>query len=249
MMYISFFIAIVIILAIPTSIVSAGGPRLDWPEDSTSEGKDCWVDGYDAGFGGKYDKDRADRCALEDDEYNRSWSYACKDGGFTPSECDGFKNKPVDIEDHEAIQQENAQNCWNDGYEDGKADNPFNKDRASGCSEYSPDYESGYQSGCIIDSTEDSCELLIKGEEGYCPWHPDIAACVEFLHNATNKRPATGGICAGMGDPRPNVICPQESNPEGYCLIYNDPAFCKTIGDLCDADGFVKPEYPYCTTD
>lgn len=60
--------ALVITLAIPTSIVSAGGPKLDWPEDSTSEGKDCWVDGYDAGFAVKYDKDRADRCALEDDE-------------------------------------------------------------------------------------------------------------------------------------------------------------------------------------
>jgi hypothetical protein len=50
-----------------------------------------------------------------------------------------------------------------------------------------------------------------------------------------------------MGDPRLNIISPQESNPEGYCLMTNDPAFCKTIGDLCDADGFVKPEYPYCT--
>jgi hypothetical protein len=50
-----------------------------------------------------------------------------------------------------------------------------------------------------------------------------------------------------MGDPRPNVVCPQESNPEGYCLNHNDTAFCKTVGDLCDADGFVKPEYPYCT--
>lgn len=28
--------------------VYAGGPRLDWPEDSTSEGKDCWIDGWDA---------------------------------------------------------------------------------------------------------------------------------------------------------------------------------------------------------
>jgi hypothetical protein len=54
------------------------------------------------------------------------------------------------------------------------------------------------------------------------------------------------GGCAGMGDPRPNNICPQENNPEGYCLRVNNTAFCKTIGDLCDADGFVKPEYPYC---
>ena len=49
-----------------------------------------------------------------------------------------------------------------------------------------------------------------------------------------------------MGDPRPNIICPQESNPEVYCLNTNDPFFCKTIGDIYDVDGFVKPEYPYC---
>ena len=48
-----------------------------------------------------------------------------------------------------------------------------------------------------------------------------------------------------MGDPRQNIICPQESNPEGYCLITNNTTFCKTIGDLCDEGGFVKPEYPY----
>ena len=59
----------------------AGGPRLDYPDDSTNEGADCWVDGYDAGFAGKYDKDRADECANEgDDEYNSSWNYNCKDG-------------------------------------------------------------------------------------------------------------------------------------------------------------------------
>ena len=42
--------------------------------------------------------------------------------------------------------------------------------------------------------------------------------------------------------------CPQVINPEGYCLMHNDPAFCKSIGDLCDADGFVRPDYPYCKT-
>jgi len=36
-------------------------------------------------------------------------------------------------------------------------------------------------------------------------------------------------------------------NPERYCLVTNDPAFCKTIGDLYDEDGFVKPEDVYCT--
>jgi hypothetical protein len=68
------------------------------------------------------------------------------------------------------------------------------------------------------------------------------------LHNATNKRTesTTYDICAGMGDPRPGVICFQEQNAEKYCL---GPTFCNTIGDLCDEDGFVKPEYPYCKQD
>jgi len=241
---------IITILAIPISSVYAGGPRLDWPEDSSNEGKDCWVEGYDAGFAGKYDKGRADECANEGDEYNRSWDGACKDAGYIPDECKGFKNNPVDIQDYKALEQENANNCWRDGYEDGKADIPYNNSRASGCDEYYPDYTGGYKSGCTIDTTEASCELQIQGEEGYCPWHPDIAGCVDFLHNATNKLPAPKptDICAGQGDPRPNIICPQEENPEGYCLRVNDTSFCKTIGDLCDADGFVKPEYPYCTT-
>ena len=93
--------------------------------------------------------------------------------------------------------------------------------------------------------TDNECELLIRGPEGYCPFHPDIAGCVNFLHNATNKRTESPyGACAGMGDPRPYVTCPQESNPEGYCLMTNNTAFCKT-GDFCDEDIFVKPEYPY----
>jgi hypothetical protein len=94
---------IITILAIPISSLYAGGPRLDWPEDSSNEGKDCWVEGYDAGFAGKYDKGRADECANEGDEYNRSWDGACKDAGYTKDECDGFKNKPGVIENHESL--------------------------------------------------------------------------------------------------------------------------------------------------
>ena len=40
--------------------------------------------------------------------------------------------------------------------------------------------------------------------------------------------------------------CFKNQDPEKYCLIRDDPAFCKTIGDICDADGFVKPEDAYC---
>jgi hypothetical protein len=233
-------------LAIPISTLSAGGPRLDWPEDSTSEGKDCWVEGWDAGFAGKYDKDRADRCALEDDEYNRSWNYACEDGGFVPAECNKFKNNPVSTAS-ESLQEENTRGCYDDGFRDGKATS-FDRDRDSGCSEYSDSYATGFKVGCeSVDNTYDTCQVLISGFEGFCPDHPESPNCVEFLHNPANKRPAEGGICAGEGDPRPYVICFKEQDPERYCLVTDDPAFCKGVGDICDVDGFVKPEGAYCT--
>ena len=52
-------------------------------------------------------------------------------------------------------------------------------------------------------------------------------------------------VHTGAGDPRSWVICPQETNPEGYCLMDDNP-YCKFIGDLCDDEGFVRPEYAYC---
>jgi hypothetical protein len=30
--------------------------------------------------------------------------------------------------------------------------------------------------------------------------------------------------------------------------LTDDPVFCKTVGDICDEDGSVKPEYAYCKT-
>jgi hypothetical protein len=155
------------------------------------------------------------------------------------------------IEDFEALKSENDRTCYDAGIADGEAGKPFNIDRSSGCGEFGGiggGYKGGYQFGCETHTTENSCELLIEGEENFCPDHPDIVACVDFLHNATNKIPESPvGPCSGMGDPRPGIICLQESNPEKYCLRYDNPIFCNTIGDLCDADGFVKPEYPYCT--
>ena len=241
-------LVIIPLLMVATASVSnvyAGGPRLDYPSDSTSEGADCWVDGYDSGFAGKYDKGRADECADENDEYNRSWKYACRDGGFTEDECNGFKENPVEIEDYEALKGENDRTCNDAGYEDGEA-GAFNKDRDKGCYEFGS-YKKQFQSGCETHTTQASCELLYEDKEYYCPNHPDIAGCVDFLHNATNKKTENPySVCAGAGDPRPNIICPQEVNPERYCLQYDNP-YCKFIGDLCDDEGFVRPEYPYCT--
>ena len=53
-------LAIIPLLVLATTTdVYAGGPRLDYGDDVTEEAADCWVDGYDAGFAGKYDSDRA----------------------------------------------------------------------------------------------------------------------------------------------------------------------------------------------
>jgi hypothetical protein len=100
----------------------------------------------------------------------------------------------------------------------------------------------------LLLDAESECALRMEEAKNYCPNHPDIVACVDFLHNATNKETENPkSSCAGMGDPPQEFTCPQEDNPERYCLTTNNPIFCRTIGDLCDPDGFVKPEYQYCT--
>jgi len=55
-----------------------------------SVGEKSHSEGYDSGFAGKYDKEKADRCAQENDEYNRSWGYACRDAGLV-------KATPLDV--------------------------------------------------------------------------------------------------------------------------------------------------------
>ena len=103
-----------------TANVYAGGPRLDYGDDITEEAADCWIVG------------RAKECLDNgDDAYNRSWDGACKDGDFTESQCNDFINNPVDLGDHEQLQEQNISSCVNDGYEDGEVDRPFNKDRDS----------------------------------------------------------------------------------------------------------------------
>ena len=76
------FLVIIPMLVIPTTDVSASGPRLDYPNDGdgTQEENDCWINGYDSGFAGKYDSDRAKECYEEGgDSYNESWDVACED--------------------------------------------------------------------------------------------------------------------------------------------------------------------------
>jgi hypothetical protein len=204
------FLAIPLLLLAAVPNVFAGGPRLDYVEDNTKEGPDCWVNGYDSGFAGKYDSDRAKEC-LENggDQYNRSWSYACRDGGFNKTQCADFINNPVVIDDYESLGIENDSNCYNDGREDGEADRPFNKDRDSACDEFGDRYGDAYRIACESyesNYTASECTLKIEGEKRYCPKNPDIVACVDFLHNATNKMPESKmGLCTGMGDPRPQL--------------------------------------------
>ena len=58
----------VLMLLVPN--VYASGIRYDWLDDATAEEADCHVDGYDSGFAGKYDKDRARECIEHSDNYN-----------------------------------------------------------------------------------------------------------------------------------------------------------------------------------
>ena len=235
---------------IPTSNVFATGIRGDSDEDATAEEYGCFINGYDSGFAGKYDRDRARECIEHDDQYNFTWAIGCEDSTRTESECGDLINNPVQIQDYEALKGENDRTCYDAGTEDGETGKPFNEERDDGCYEFDDiggGYEGGYQFGCETHTTESSCELVYEDKNNYCPSHPDIVGCVEFLHNDTNKWTENPmSVCAGMGDPRPNIICPQEINPERYCLMYNNP-YCKIVGDLCDGDGFVRPEYPYCT--
>jgi hypothetical protein len=243
-------LAIIPLLVLATTLnVYAGGPRMDYPEDATEEGAYCWVDGYDAGFAGKYDKDRAIECViLADDEYNRSWKYACKDAGYMPNECQYFKSHPEDLE-HAGLYEENRRHCYDVGYAEGKNSTSFNKKEDGACSEFNNSYEHGFSAGCqsIEGNTDDSCELKIKGYKVYCPNNPDDPACIEFLHDPSNKKPHT--ISSSVCDQAPyHPGCPQIVDPERYCLNTDDPAFCKTVGDICDEDGTVKPEGAYCKT-
>ena len=119
----------------------------------------------------------------------------------------------------------------------------------NGCSEYSSSYRSGFSAGCesVEGNTDDSCELTIEGHASYRPNNPDDPTCTEFLHDTSNKRPAESGPVCGQEPSYASYF--KNQDPEKYCLNHDDRAFCKTIGDICDADGFVKPEDAFCKTD
>ena len=62
----------------------------------------------------------------------------------------------------------------------------------------------------------------------------------EYFHDDNNKvKPCPYGVCVQQPY---HPGCAQVTDPEGYCLRMDDPAFCKTVGDICDADGSADPE-------
>ena len=153
------FIIIVTLLVVLTTTASAyaGGPRLDYPDGATKEGADCWVNGYDAGFAGKFDKNRADECKVNgEDNYNGSWSYGCKDAGYMIDECERFKNIPVDTVNPNSLDEENRRTCYDDGYEDGGT-GAYDRERESRCSEFGDPYNDGFMAACQFDNTFEFC--------------------------------------------------------------------------------------------
>jgi hypothetical protein len=149
------------LVVLPTSLIYASGPRADYDEayQNVLGGADCWIDGYDAGFSRQYDNKRAADCYDLGDQYNRSWGFACRDGGHTNQTCDDARNNPTDLADHEQLQEENRRSCYDDGYEDGK-DHPHDKERSKGCREYSNSYYLGFLAGCesVEGNTWEICE-------------------------------------------------------------------------------------------
>ena len=156
-------LAIIPLLMVATiSNVYASGPRLDYDERSVDVpgAPECWVDGYDAGFAGVYDKDRANECNnIPGDQYNRSWPYGCKDRGLTEGECNDIKNDLDDDVNHESLQEQNRRDCYDDGYEDG-LDHPYDHERGNACNEYGRAYHNGFINGCVTvkGNTEEICE-------------------------------------------------------------------------------------------
>jgi hypothetical protein len=80
-----------------TFLYPAGGynshARNDYNNDATDDEADCWVNGYDDGFAGRYDADRGRECEkIGDDNYDYLWSLGCKDAGFSSRECEDIRD-------------------------------------------------------------------------------------------------------------------------------------------------------------
>jgi hypothetical protein len=163
-----FFIGILVLLTITIMPnVYSSGPRYDYSDDYADipGAPQCWIDGYDAGFAGIYDQERADECKYEiaGDQYNAVWMHGCEDA-HSEVECVYFMNHSEDLGEvgHELLEDANSGKCWNDGISDG-LDMTFDHDRSNGCSEYHSLYRHGFITGCEINGADKSiCEAYIN---------------------------------------------------------------------------------------
>src|SRR5215510_8617806 len=106
----------VLLSSLTTAAAYASGPRGDYPDDgdATQEEDDCWANGYDSGFIGKFDKGRNDECQDVNEEgenyYIFAWAVGCEDGphdgtnraitGRSVLDCIQIMNNPVEIDDY-----------------------------------------------------------------------------------------------------------------------------------------------------
>jgi hypothetical protein len=153
------YLAIPILLLAAVPSVYASGPRFDSPEYGTEDQIACYREGWEQGFAGIYDNERASECYETGlDWYNKIWTDACTQTR-SDDKCDDIRNDPVNVqESDEELGEQNRRYCYDLGYEDGQ-NNPFNQDLSAGCEDYSGMYYQGFIAGCIaIDNTKEVCE-------------------------------------------------------------------------------------------
>ena len=81
-----------------------------------------------------------------------------KKTGRSESECNDIMNDPQDLGDHEQLDQENLDSCYDDGYEDGQ-NNPFDRETKD-ATDYQRMYYKGFIAVCesVEGNTQDICE-------------------------------------------------------------------------------------------
>src|SRR5215510_181850 len=94
-------IIVVVLVSTMTAAAYASGIRHDSGDDATAEDHGYWIDSYDSGFAGRYDKDRTDEYRENEDVYNYNWTWdkGCEDSTRTEVECNELINNPVKVDD------------------------------------------------------------------------------------------------------------------------------------------------------
>jgi hypothetical protein len=167
----------------------AGGPRGDYDEryEDIPGAPECWIDGYDAGFAGKYDIDRANECNdIPGDQYNASWNYGCIDSGLTKIDCDNIKDNPVDVGNPKSLKEENRRYCYDDGYKDGK-DNTYDHERGYRCSEFGDPYRDGFMAACQFSNTYDFCNSFTEITQPQPQQQTNTTADVSVTYDQDNR--------------------------------------------------------------